>query len=123
MSALTTTDPFAVPHDLVAERLEPFCDGDLERFSRSELLRAYDLATVWTDELETARAAAVNIAAEWQERHGERIPRISNEVQSSLAAALAAPLGNWLADHLSAGVPLMRVLARRENTLTPYPIS
>ncbi len=123
MSALTATDPFAVPHDLVAERLEPFCDGDLQRFSRSELLRAYDLATVWTDELETARAAAVNIAAEWQERHGERIPRISDEVQSSLAAALAAPLGNWLADHLSAGVPLMRVLARRENTLTPYSIS
>ena len=123
MSALTTTDPFAVPHDLVAERLEPFCDGDLEWFTRPELLRAYDLATVWTDELETARAAAVNIAAEWQERHGERIPRISNEVQSSLAAALAAPFGNWLADHLLAGVPLMRVLARRENTLTPYPIS
>ena len=89
MSALTTTDPFAVPHDLIADQLEPFCDGDLQRFTRSELLRAYDLATVWADELETARTAAVNIAAEWQERHGERIPRISNEVQSSLAAALA----------------------------------
>ena len=123
MSALTTTDPFAVPHDLIADRLEPFCDGDLQRFTRSELLRAYDLATVWADELETARTAAVNIAAEWQERHGERIPRISNEVQSSLAAALAAPFGNWLADHLSAGVPLMRVLARRETALSPYPIS
>ncbi|MGA9316283.1 MAG: hypothetical protein WBV77_16845, partial [Solirubrobacteraceae bacterium] len=119
----TTTDPFAVPHDLIADQLEPFCDGDLQRFTRSELLRAYDLATAWADELETARTAALNIAAEWQERHGERIPRISNEVQSSLAAALAGPFGNWLADHLSAGVPLMRVLARRETALSPYPIS
>ena len=54
---------------------------------------------------------------------GDRIPRISNEVQSTLAAALAAPFGDWLADHLSAGVPLMRVLARREAVLSPYPIS
>ena len=123
MSTTASIDPFAVPHDLVAERLEPFCDGDLERFTRAELLRSYDLATVWTEELETARTAAVNIAAEWQERHGERIPRVSNQVQSSLAAALAAPFANWLADRLSAGEPLARVLARLESTLSPYPIS
>jgi hypothetical protein len=42
-------------------------------------------------------------------------------VQPALAAALAAPLGDWLAEKLSAGVPLMRVLARRDSALSPYP--
>ena len=45
MTATTIADPFAAPHEHIADQLEPFCDGDLDRFSDDELLYAYDVAT------------------------------------------------------------------------------
>ena len=80
MTAITSaTDPFATTHDHVADQLEPFCDRDLQRFTERELLRAYDIATGWTDVLPVAQAAAANIAGEWQARHNQSLPRVRSE--------------------------------------------
>jgi hypothetical protein len=81
MTAITTTtDPFSTTHDHVADQLEPFCDLDLERFTERDLLHAYDLASGWTDHLAIAQRAAANIAAEWQARHAQSLPRVRSEV-------------------------------------------
>jgi hypothetical protein len=90
MTATTIADPFALSHEDIAEQLEPFCDGALDRFSDPELLYAYDLATAWAHDLLTAEAAACSIAAEWLGRHGRNIPRISADVALAQFAELAA---------------------------------
>ena len=65
MTATTIADPFAVSHEDIAEQLDPFCDGALDRFSDDELLYAYDIATAWAHDLLTAETAACSTAAEW----------------------------------------------------------
>ncbi len=75
MSVIAIADPFAASHEDLAEQLEPFCDGDLTRFSDHELLHAYDLATAWAHDLITADTAVMAIAAEWQTRYRRAVPR------------------------------------------------
>jgi hypothetical protein len=76
----TTTDPFSVTINHIADQLEPFCDVDLQRFTERELLRAYDVASGWTEHSATAQTAASNIAGEWQARHNQSLPRIRSQV-------------------------------------------
>lgn len=90
MTTATIADPFAAPHEAIAEQLEPFCDGDLERFTAHELLNAYDLATAWSDELALAAAAAAHIAAEWLGRYDRNLPPFGSDLASTQFADLAA---------------------------------
>ena len=75
----TNTDPFSLTNDRIAEQLEPFCDVDLQRFTERELLRAYDTATGWAEVLPVANTAALNIAAEWDARHRQSLPRVRSQ--------------------------------------------
>lgn len=98
MSTLAIADPFATPHELIADHLEPFCDLDLGRFTDHELLDAYDLAVSWSDELSTADAAAMHIAAEWLVRHGRSLPRFGSDLESTPFTDLAAQFDSAFAD-------------------------
>jgi hypothetical protein len=89
MTATTIAD-FAASHEAIVEQLEPFCAGDLDRFSDHELLVAYDVATAWTADLLTAELAMANIAAEWHGRTGRNIPRVSADVVRAQFAEPAA---------------------------------
>lgn len=81
MTAITsTTDPFSATNDHITDQLEPFCDRDLQRFSERELLRAYNIASGWTEILPIAQTAAANIAAEWDARHDQNLPSIRSHV-------------------------------------------
>lgn len=97
MTTALIADPFASPHNLIVEQLEPFCDLDLVRFTDHELLDAYDLAVTWTAELSTADAAAMHIAAEWLVRHGRCLPRFGSDLESSPFAELSAQFDSTLA--------------------------
>jgi len=102
MTALTITDPFAVAHEEIAEQLEPFCDGYLDRFTDQDLLDAYDLATAWTDRLATAETAAISIAAEWRDRHGRNLPRVHSDLTPGQYADLAAQFDGMFGHLLAA---------------------
>jgi hypothetical protein len=93
-TATPVADPFTASHEAIAEQLEPFCDGDLDRFSDHEMLDAYDLATTWSDELRTAEIARLHIAAEWLVRHGRNLPRFGSDLTSDRPAALAGQFGD-----------------------------
>jgi len=98
MTTATIADPFAVSHEAIAEQLEPFCDGDLDRFTDHEVLHAYDLATTWTGELPIADVAAMHIAAEWLVRHGRNLPRFGSDLESAPSPDLAAQFDRALAE-------------------------
>lgn len=98
MTTATIADPFATPHELIADQLEPFCDLDLGRFTDHELLDAYDVAATWTEELSTADLAAMHIAAEWLVRYGRSLPRFGSDLESTPFADLAAQFNGTFAD-------------------------